>query len=257
MTGKTIFITGASNGIGKCLADLAAQAGHRVLTTGRSGGQLQKDLGDDDAPQVLADFAAGADMAVLNAAIAPNSAQGVGVETEFLINLTRQMQLAILLLKQNPEIRLAFVGSVISGAIIPAYGAYCAAKAGLAAFARALAAEFPGQILLYHPSGTQSKFMERAGVTNPGHLDSAAVAGRLLRLLGRASYPWRRPATWKAWAIDWVAKLALVRGPRVPAFTGGTTLVTGANSGLGKALINLGLDLIQIWIQIWIQVLRG
>ena len=85
MTDKTIFITGASSGIGACLADLAHN--WRVLTTGRSGGMLQKDLIDADAPQVLADFAKQADVAVLNAAIAP----GVGVETEFLINLTRQM----------------------------------------------------------------------------------------------------------------------------------------------------------------------
>lgn len=233
MTGKTIFITGASNGIGKSLAEQAAAAGHQVRTTGRSGGDMAKDLIDEDAPQVLADFARGADIAVLNAAVAP----GVGVETEFLVNLTRQMQLAILLLKQNPEIRLAFVGSVISGALISAYPAYCAAKAGIAAFARALAAEYPGQILLYHPAGTQSKFMERTGITNPGHLDKTeAVAGRLLTLLERLRYPWRRPSSWKAWAIDWVAKLALINGPKVPAFAGGKTLVTGAKSGLGKAL---------------------
>ena len=244
-TGKTIFITGASNGIGKYLAELAQAAGHTVLTTGRSAGELRKDLIEEDAPQVLAEFAKSADIAVLNAAIAP----GVGVETEFKVNLTRQMQLALLLLKQNPKIKLAFVGSVISGAIIPTYPAYCAAKAGLAAFARALAAEFPGQVLLYHPSGTESKFMERTGVTNPGHLDSTeAVAGRLLTLISKTRYPWRRPATWKAWAIDWAAKLAVVKGPKVPAFQGGSTLITGAASGLGQALKAhcpeaIGLDL--------------
>lgn len=212
---------------------MAQAVGHKALTTGRSGGALRKDLIDEDAPQVLADFAKDADIAVLNAAIAP----GVGLETEFTVNLTRQMQLAILLLKQNPKIKLAFVGSVISGAIIPAYPAYCSAKAGIAAFARALAAEYPGQVLLYHPSGTESKFMERTGVTNPGHLDSTeAVAGRLLTLISKDRYPWRRPATWKAWAIDWAAKLALIKGPKVPAFEGGSTLITGATSGLGKAL---------------------
>lgn len=245
MTDKTIFITGGSSGIGACLADLARAQGYKVLTTGRSGGDLMKDLGDEDAPHVLAAFAKSADIAVLNAAIAP----GVGTDLEFTVNLTRQMQLALLLLKQNPKIKLAFVGSVISGAIIPAYPAYCAAKAGIAAFARALAAEFPGQILLYHPSGTESKFMERTGVENPGHLDSTeAVAGRLLTLLGKTRYPWRRPATWKAWAIDWAAKLALIKGPKVSTFGGGTTLVTGAASGLGKALKKqvpdaIGLDL--------------
>ena len=245
MTGKTIFITGASNGIGKCLAELARARGHQVLTTGRSGGDLKKDLIEEDAPHVLAEFAKTADIAVLNAALAP----GAGAETEMTVNLTRQMQLALLLLQQNPKIKLAFVGSVISGAIIPAYPAYCAAKAGLAAFARALAAEFPGQVLLYHPSGTHSKFMERTGIANPGHLDSTeAVASRLLTLIFKARYPWRRPATWKAWAIDWVAKLSLIKGPKVPAFEGGSTLITGAASGLGKALyaqieVATGLDL--------------
>ena len=241
----TIFITGASSGIGACLADLAKQAHMQVRTTGRSGGDVQQDLGDPDAPRILADFARGANMAVLNAAIAP----GVGSELEMTVNLTRQLQLAILLLQDNPRIKLAFVGSVISGAIIPAYPAYCAAKAGIAAFARALAAEFPGQILLFHPSGTKSKFMERAGVTAPGHLDSTqAVAGRLLTLLQAPCYPWRRPATWKAWAIDWAAKLAVVKGPKPAGFAGGQTLITGAASGLGRALYAqidgaLGLDL--------------
>ena len=238
----TIFVTGASNGIGACLADMAKASGFCVRTTGRSGGDLRKDLMDADAPQVLADFAKGSDMAVLNAAIAP----GAGMHTEITVNLLRQMQLALLLLKQNPKVKIAFVGSVISGAIIPAY---CAAKAGLAAFARALAAEFPGQILLFHPSGTQSKFMERTGVTHPGHLDrTQAVAGRLFSLLQKQSYPWRRPATWKAWAIDWVAKLALIKGPKPEVFAGGTTLITGAASGLGKAFYTqtksaIGLDL--------------
>ena len=206
---------------------------------------MRKDLIDADAPQVLAEFAKTTDIAVLNAAIAP----GAGMETELTVNLTRQMQLAVLLLQHNPNIQLAFVGSVVSGAILPAYPAYCAAKAGLATFARALAAEFPGQILLYHPSGTKSKFMERAGVTAPDHLDSTeAVAKRLLDLLSKSRYPWRRPATWKAWAIDWAAKLALVKGPKVPAFAKGKTLITGAASGLGRALLAqcpnaLGLDL--------------
>lgn len=60
--GKTIIITGASDGIGAAAARALAQRGHRVVVVGRNPARTAAVAGEIGAPHHLADFASLADV---------------------------------------------------------------------------------------------------------------------------------------------------------------------------------------------------
>lgn len=164
-TGKTVWITGASSGIGAALArDVAARGANAVLS-GRDEARLAEvasDCGEtlilpfdvrDDA--ALADATAkaiawkgGVDVAFANAGVSQRSR---ALKTEMKvyrdiidIDLTAQIAFSQSLIGHMSERgsgALAFISSIAGKVGVPMRTAYCAVKFGLAGYADALRAE--------------------------------------------------------------------------------------------------------------------
>ncbi len=162
----TALVTGAGTGIGRAIAVGLARDGFQVLITGRrlellqgtaheieSAGGLaalySADLSDRAATDALADWAAQGDkpltVLVHNAAIGgPSPLTDPDLATfdrQMAVNLTAPMRLTRRLLPSIPRDgsgRIVMIGSVLARFGIPEYHGYCASKAGLVGFTRAL-----------------------------------------------------------------------------------------------------------------------
>ena len=164
-TGKTVWITGASSGIGAALARDVAARGASVVLSGRDEARLAEvaaDCGEtlilpfdvrDDA--ALADATAkaiawkgGVDVAFANAGVSQRSR---ALKTEMKvyrdiidIDLTAQIAFSQGLIGHMSERgsgALAFISSIAGKVGVPMRTAYCAVKFGLAGYADALRAE--------------------------------------------------------------------------------------------------------------------
>ncbi|BDW82019.1 oxidoreductase [Erythrobacter sp. Dej080120_24] len=164
-TGKTVWITGASSGIGAALARDVAARGANVVLSGRDEARLAEvaaDCGEtlilpfdvrDDA--ALADATAkaiawkgGVDVAFANAGVSQRSR---ALKTEMKvyrdiidIDLTAQIAFSQGLIGHmatRGSGALAFISSIAGKVGVPMRTAYCAVKFGLAGYADALRAE--------------------------------------------------------------------------------------------------------------------
>jgi len=163
--GQTIWITGASSGIGKALALAFAAQGARLVLSGRNEAALGEvaaacgetlvlpfETTDYHALPALADIAwdwrGGVDCLVNNAGISQRS---LAVDTAFAVyerivavDLLAPIALTQTLLPRmvaNGRGRLAFVSSIAGKVGVPLRTGYCAAKHGLIGYADALRAE--------------------------------------------------------------------------------------------------------------------
>jgi len=163
--GKTVWITGASSGIGAALAREWANRGAAVILSGRDEARLAEVAADcgktlilpfdvrDDA--ALADATAkalawkgGIDIAVANAGVSQRS-QALKTDMQVYrdiidIDLTAQIAFAQGLIGPMAEQgsgALAFISSIAGKVGVPMRTAYSAAKFGLAGYADALRAE--------------------------------------------------------------------------------------------------------------------
>lgn len=168
----TIFISGASRGLGAEAAVAAAQLGANLVLTARSQEGLEQtsariaelktgsevtlmagDLCQDDFCQALADKAASLgrlDCAVLNAAqVEPIGGLETLDETEWArcleLNLTSVFRIAKRLLPalRRSGGRLITIGTGAATQPIPSWSGYCVSKAGLLMLTRVIAAETP------------------------------------------------------------------------------------------------------------------
>ena len=163
---QTVWITGASSGIGAALAREFASRGAHVVLSGRDRERLDAvvgklgtetlvlpfDVRDDDAlaqaTQRAIEWRGGVDVAIANAGI---SQRGTALATDMqvyrdiiAIDLTQQIAFAQGLIGHMAERgsgRLAFISSIAGKVGVPLRTAYCAAKFGLAGYADALRAE--------------------------------------------------------------------------------------------------------------------
>lgn len=180
-TGKVVWITGASSGIGAALAREWASRGANLILSGRDQARLAEvaaDCGEalvlpfdvrDEAALAEATAAAlawkgGVDIAVANAGVSQRSQAlktDMSVYREIIdIDLTAQIAFAQGLIGHMAERgsgALLFISSIAGKVGVPMRTAYCAAKFGLAGYADALRAElsqkgvsvhviFPGSI---------------------------------------------------------------------------------------------------------------
>jgi uncharacterized oxidoreductase len=169
--GRRVLITGGAAGIGRALCAVMALRGYRVMTCGRRAGLLDELKREQPGIEVLAcdvtreddrerlgeEIKArfdGLDILINNAGVQQAQSYGIGtlkaaeVESEIHINLTAPMLLVdrllpLLQLGRSPTI----VNIVSLLAVTPKSNApgYCASKAGLLAFTRALRLQLAGQ----------------------------------------------------------------------------------------------------------------
>ncbi|MXP27257.1 SDR family NAD(P)-dependent oxidoreductase [Porphyrobacter algicida] len=163
---KTVWITGASSGIGAALAREWASRGARIILSGRSEERLAEvardlntetlilpfDVRDEDALQDAASKAlawhGGVDVFVANAGISQRSPAletSMHVYRDIIdVDLTAQIaasQALIGHMATRGSGRLVFISSIAGKVGVPMRTAYCAAKFGLIGYADALRAE--------------------------------------------------------------------------------------------------------------------
>jgi short-subunit dehydrogenase len=189
IAGSRILITGASQGIGRALAELAAQRGGRVLAAARSadmlhelaeqararGGVLETVQADVTRPedrQRLVDAAVrhfgGLDILVNNAGIGatghfadcgPERLRKI-MEVNFF-GVTETTRVFLPLLRQGNRPAIVNISSIAGKRAIPARSEYSASKFAVQGFSEALRAELAKDgidVLLICPGLTQTNF---------------------------------------------------------------------------------------------------
>lgn len=175
MSKQTIWITGASSGIGKALAQEWAKQGARFILSGRDGNRLESvaqelggeslilpfDVRDEGAMHAAVanaiEWSGGIDILVNNAGISQRS-QAVKTDIRvyhdiIAIDLTAPIALTQALLPHFVERgsgALVFMSSVAGKVGVPMRTAYCAAKHGLIGYADALRGELSNKGISVH-----------------------------------------------------------------------------------------------------------
>ena len=193
-TGKVIWITGASLGIGAALARAWSERGAHLILSGRDGARLDEvaqdcgetlilpfDVRDDaglaDATEKAISWKGGIDVAVANAGVSQRS-QALKTEMSVYrdiidIDLTSQIAFAQSLIGHMAERgsgNLLFISSIAGKVGVPMRTAYCAAKFGLAGYADALRGELSNKGVSVHViyPGSIATNVSRNALTSDG-----------------------------------------------------------------------------------------
>ena len=193
-TGKVIWITGASLGIGAALARAWSERGAHLILSGRDGARLDEvakdcgetlilpfDVRDDaglaDATERAISWKGGIDVAVANAGVSQRS-QALKTEMSVYrdiidIDLTSQIAFAQSLIGHMAERgsgNLLFISSIAGKVGVPMRTAYCAAKFGLAGYADALRGELSNKGVSVHViyPGSIATNVSRNALTSDG-----------------------------------------------------------------------------------------
>ncbi len=166
MSDQTIWITGASSGIGAALAKEWASRGAKIILSGRDEGRLAEvadaldtetltlpfDVRDEaamlEATEKAIAWTGNVDLFVANAGVSQRS-QALNTDMQVYrdiidIDLTAQIAASQALLPHMVERgsgKLVFISSIAGKVGVPLRTAYCAAKFGLIGYADALRAE--------------------------------------------------------------------------------------------------------------------
>lgn len=187
---KVAWITGASRGIGEAIARRLVQEGYAVALSARDAASLEAiatslpealalagDLTrEEDVARILRQIEerwGRLDALINNAGVARlgrlSEMQAEAWDEVLAANLRAPFlctRAALPLLRASRG-HVVNVGSVAARRVFPAWGAYCASKAGLEAFSRVLAEEeraFGVRVALIHAGATDSPIWERAGL---------------------------------------------------------------------------------------------
>lgn len=218
LQGRRILITGASSGIGRCLAEQLAQQGARLVIAARSGDKLQE-LANRLGGEVLAipadvtsaedrqrlmqtcvEHFGGLDVLINNAGIA--SWAHFADSTEEILRQVMEvnffapaelMRLAIPILTEGEQPAIVNVASMCGRRAMPAWTEYSASKYALCGLTEALRAEFARfdvDVLLILPGLTRSDFSQhflrsdgRMKIDFSAGMPPEQVAGGIVRSL--------------------------------------------------------------------------
>ncbi|HEY4459806.1 MAG TPA: mycofactocin-coupled SDR family oxidoreductase [Pseudonocardiaceae bacterium] len=251
---RVAIVTGAARGIGAATVAALADAGWSVLAVDAAcddpalpyslgskpdlaelaSGQVQPHVADVRDGEAMAEAVAvaedrwgGVDAAI---AVAGVIAGGVpfwempvereravlAVDLDGVLNLARAAIPALLRRPMPREGRFLAVASAAASRGLPMLAAYCAAKAGVVGFVRALAVELGGTGIT-------------ANVVNPGSTDTAILAesARLYGLADPAMFARQQPIGRLLAASEIAAVLAFLAGPAGAALTGAAIPVDG------------------------------
>ena len=221
---KSIFITGASSGIGRQLALEFARRGYRLGLTARRGellAQLRDELSRQSAAQVetatldvtdypavarcVRDMAAslsGLDIVVANAGIGNGEKVGRGefaktqktLETNVL-GAIATLDTAVELFRAQGRGQVVGISSVAGFRGMPGAASYCASKSALTTYLEALRAELHGQpiqVTALYPGYIDTPINRDMG-SRPFVIDvekgGRLLAGLIEKRVGRASVP--------------------------------------------------------------------
>jgi short-subunit dehydrogenase len=229
----TIIITGASSGIGRALATLAASERFRVLLVARRGERLGvaateiraaggvcatlvADVIAPDAPQRIID-AAIKEFGRIDVVVNNAGAGALGrlleiddaeIEAQWQLHVAAPLRIARAALPQlrTTEGQLVFVGSGLARVPIPNYGAYAPAKAAIRAVATQLRRELQREgiaVTYVDPGLVATEFHQAMGTARTGEIPAAdphVVAKAILRGIVRRSAvvsgtPWQTAGT--------------------------------------------------------------
>ena len=210
--GKTIWVTGASSGLGRSLALQLAAAGHRVIASARNEAALaaladeqegihplRLDIADEQglaqAPARLATLADRLDQVILNAGVCeyldfpePDwSAVRRVMETNFF-GTVHCAQVALPMLRQSHVERphLVVVGSQVTSAPFPRAEAYGASKAALRYFCDSLRIDLAAEnidVSVVNPGFVDTPLTRRNDFDMPFLMDVDESAALILRKL--------------------------------------------------------------------------
>ena len=214
--GKTIWITGASSGIGAALAREAAARGASLVLSGRDEARLAEvaadcdtrvdvepfDVRDEDAMRAAVERVGAPDLFVANAGISQRSRAARTemrvyreiVEIDLLAQIAHVQALLpgmIARAEAGEPGGLVFISSIAGKVGVPMRTAYCAAKHGLVGYADALRAELSQTGIGVHvvAPGSVATDVSRNALTGEG--GAARNLGRVRST--RASRPPRPP----------------------------------------------------------------
>ncbi len=191
LNGLRVLVTGASQGIGKAIAELAARRGMRVLASARSvdllnqlattvkaAGQtlevVQADVATDAGRAAMVEAAkskfGGLDVLINNAGIgatghfaesAPDVLRSI-METNFF-GTVETTRVFLPLLKEGTTPAVVNVSSILGRRAIPGRSLYCASKFAVEGWTQAIRAEFARfdiDVITVNPGLTQTNFSQ-------------------------------------------------------------------------------------------------
>ncbi|MCT4665449.1 MAG: SDR family oxidoreductase [Flavobacteriales bacterium] len=171
---ETVFITGATRGIGACLAEELVKKGYQVIGTGRNVQNLDKSLDgvhyvdlDLSKPESISTLKNRIDLSDVSILINNAGQSQIGsleetpiekYEELFQINVFGILQLTqelLPFLKQKPKARVINVGSLTGKFPLPYYSSYCATKFAVDGMTQALRHEMKTvgiDMVVVHPN---------------------------------------------------------------------------------------------------------
>ncbi|MBK3495206.1 SDR family NAD(P)-dependent oxidoreductase [Viridibacillus sp. YIM B01967] len=184
---KTILVTGATSGVGKCIVALLATSGHTVIATGRSIEVLQSftapniqtiqaDLSTIEGIHLLLKKLPAIDVAIFSAGVGTFEYASDLTEIEIEQMLHVNIQAPILLAKElsrnmmkRKSGQLIFIGSQAGKVATPKASVYAATKHAIIGFTNALRMElapFGIHVTAIHPGPIDTPFLDHADKTD-------------------------------------------------------------------------------------------